>query len=699
MDRVAELCADLDPEQRAAVDAPPGPLCILAGAGTGKTRTITRRIAVGEATGAMPGRATLALTFTARAAGELRARLAALEVPGAVAATFHAAARRQLAYFWPRQTATALPELVSSKARLVAEAAGRCGLATAPSAVRDLAAEVEWATASLIGPDAYPAAVAREGRQPPLPAEQVAAVLVAYQQVKQRRGVLDFDDLLLVLAGLIEEHPAVADAVHQRYRCFVVDEYQDLTPLQERLLRLWIGPRDVLTVVGDPDQTIYSFAGATSAPLRRFGQDWPRARVLRLVRDYRSTPQVVAVANQVMGRRGGAGLVAVAAAGPPAQVLAAADDTAEATAVAAAIGELARSGTSLRDIAVLYRINAQSEEVEQALAAAGIGYQVRGGERFFDRPEVREALAALRSAAAGGGAERGVAQVSDVLSGLGFDPAQPPVGRAQRERWESLAALHRLAGEPGGPATLRGYVELLGERAQAQHAPALERVTLSSLHAAKGLEWEAVFLVGLAEGLLPLVHATTAAALAEERRLLYVGVTRARRHLTLSWARARGAGGRAGRRPCRFLADLLDPPRDRDRAAAGSLPPTAGGQAGERRPGVPRRCRRCRRPLGSATERRLGRCADCPSAVDEELFARLRGWRSQTAAALAQPAFCVFTDATLSAIAETCPQSRSELARLPGVGAVKLDRYAVAVLELCRGRGVPAEETPSRPGG
>lgn len=692
MDRVDELCADLDPEQRAAVGAPPGPVCILAGAGTGKTRTITRRIAVGEATGMMPARATLALTFTARAAGELRTRLAALDVPGAVAATFHAAARRQLAYFWPRATATALPELVSSKARLIAEAASRCGVPTTPSAVRDLAAEVEWATASLVGVDAYPAAVLREGRQPPLPAGQVAAVLAAYQQVKQRRGVLDFDDLLLVLAGLIEEHPAVADAVRERYRCFVVDEYQDLTPLQERLLRLWIAQRDVLTVVGDPDQTIYSFAGATSVPLRNFGQDWPRATVLRLVRDYRSTPQVVAVANQVMGRRGGTGLIAVAAAGPPAQVIAAADDAVEAREVAATIVELARSGTSLRDIAVLYRINAQSEEVEQALTAAGIGYQVRGGERFFDRPEVREALAALRSAAAGG--ERGVTQAADVLSGLGFDPAQPPVGRAQRERWESLAALHRLAGEPGGPATLRGFVELLGERAAAQHAPALERVTLSSLHAAKGLEWEAVFLIGLAEGLLPLVHATSPAALAEERRLLYVGVTRARRHLTLSWARARSAGGRAGRRPCRFLVDLLDPPLERGSSEGGTLPRSSGGQPGERRPGVPRRCRRCRRPLGSPTERRLGRCADCPSAVDEELFARLRGWRSQTAAALHQPAFCVFTDATLSAIAETCPQTRSELARLPGIGAVKLERYAVAVLELCRGESAPAGGTP-----
>jgi len=690
-----DVLAALDPEQRAAAEAVRGPVVVLAGAGTGKTRTITHRAAYAVLSGTVPASALLAVTFTARAAGEMRTRLRALGVGGVQARTFHSAALKQLQYFWPRVVGGAPPRLLENKFSLVASAAARSGVRPSTSELRDLLSELEWAASTLVAPDDYPVAAAKAGREGPFDAAVVAQVYDAFRQLKSAQGLADFDDLLLLTAGALEESAPVAEEFRARYRSFVVDEYQDVTPLQQRLLDAWLGGRDDLCVVGDAQQTIYSFTGATPDYLVGFRHRYPQATEVRLVRDYRSTPQVVALANGVIGKASAAGrasaarlqLVAQRDPGPEPTFAEHPDEPAEAAAVARRCAQLVASGVPASEIAVLYRVNAQSAAYEAALADAGVPYVIRGGERFFDRQEVREAVLLLRGAGRAGDtdAPAGLGDaVADVLrAGLGWSPDAPPPGAgASRERWESLAALHRLAVDlaaatPG--AGLREVVAELEERAAAQHAPTVEGVTLATLHAAKGLEWDAVFLVGLVEGTVPLVHATTPDAVEEERRLLYVGVTRAREHLALSWALARSPGGRASRRPSRFLEGLA--PAVPERSAS-----TASSPRGKRRErSGPVTCRVCGAALLAAVDKKLGRCGDCPADRDDELFEALRSWRADTARELGQPAYCVFTDVTLTALAEQRPTTPEALGSVPGIGPAKIEKFGDAVLALVAG--------------
>jgi DNA helicase-2/ATP-dependent DNA helicase PcrA len=686
---VGRTLDELDPEQRQVVTAPRGPVCVLAGAGTGKTRAITRRIARLVHDGQVSPGQVLAVTFTARAAGEMRTRLRGLGVQAVQARTFHAAALRQLRYFWPRVVGDQQWDLIEHKLRLIGQAAGKVGLPTEPETLRDLASEIEWAKACLVTPEDYPAVAAKEQRDTPASVQQVAAVYQGYEQAKSRARMLDFDDLLLHTAAALEEHGEVASEFRDRYRCFVVDEYQDVTPLQQRVLDAWLGDRDDLTVVGDANQTIYSFAGASPRPLLEFTRRFPGATVVRLERDYRSTPEVVSLANRVIGaaRDRPAGsrlkLIGQRAAGPQPRFAEFEDEPAEAAAAARRIKELLDAGVSASEIAVLFRVNAQSEVYEQALSEQGIPYLVRGGERFFARPEVRQAMIALRQAAGGGVVSGGdlPGTVREVLTPLGL-LAEPPVGGAARQRWESLLALVELAEElaaSAAEAALQQYVAELEQRADAQHPPTVEGVTLASLHAAKGLEWDAVFLVGLVDGTLPIQHADDdPAAVEEERRLLYVGVTRAREHLSLTWALARSAGGRRGRRRSRFLYGLI--PDDHPTAR---LTKSIGRDG--RRDGVPPKCRLCGAPLVGTLPVKLGRCADCPSDVDEELLVRLKSWRADQARMLKVPSYVVFTDATLVAIAEQRPMDVAGLVSISGIGAAKLDRYGSDVLALVQG--------------
>jgi DNA helicase-2/ATP-dependent DNA helicase PcrA len=693
MDGSRRALDELDPEQRQVVVAPRGPVCVLAGAGTGKTRAITRRIARLVHDGQVAPGQILAVTFTARAAGELRTRLRALDVRAVQARTFHAAALRQLRYFWPRVVGDAPWDLIDHKLRMVGQVAGKLGLPTEPETLRDLASEIEWAKASLVTPDDYPAVAAKLQRDTPAPVAQVAAVYQGYEQAKTRARMVDFDDLLLHTAAVLEDHADIAAEFRDRYRCFVVDEYQDVTPLQQRVLDAWLGERDDLTVVGDANQTIYSFAGASPRPLLEFTRRFPGATVVRLERDYRSTPEVVSLANRVIGaaRDRPAGsrlkLVGQRPAGPSPRFGEFEDEPAEAAAVAGRIKELLDSGVAASEVAVLFRINAQSEVYEQALAAQGVPYLVRGGERFFARPEVRQAMIALRqaagdAAAGSGGDLPGV--VRTVLVPLGL-VEEPPIGGAARQRWESLLALVELAEELAAAlpeAGLPQYTAELDQRADAQHPPTVEGVTLASLHAAKGLEWDAVFVVGLVDGTLPILHAESEpAAVEEERRLLYVGVTRAREHLWLSWALARAPGGRRGRRRSRFLYGLI--PDDHPAARL------ARSRDSSRREGPAPKCRLCGAPLLGTLPVKLGRCADCPSDVDEELLGRLRTWRSAQAKTLKVPPYVVFTDATLVAIAEQRPADPAGLVSISGIGAAKLDRFGTDVLALVQGTTAP----------
>ncbi|HEY1574301.1 MAG TPA: ATP-dependent DNA helicase UvrD2 [Pseudonocardiaceae bacterium] len=681
MDGSRRTLDELDPEQRRVVAAPRGPVCVLAGAGTGKTRAITRRIARLVSDGQVAAGQVLAVTFTARAAGEMRTRLRALGVPSVQARTFHSAALRQLRYFWPRVVGDQPWDLIEHKLRLVGLAATKVGLPTEAETLRDLAGEIEWAKACLVTPEDYPAIAAKEQRDTPAPVAQVAAVYQGYEQAKTRARMLDFDDLLLHTAAALEEHGEVAGEFRDRYRCFVVDEYQDVTPLQQRVLDAWLGDRDDLTVVGDANQTIYSFAGASPRPLLEFTRRFPEATVVRLERDYRSTPEVVDLANRVISaaRDRPAGsrlkLVGQRAGGPRPRFNEFEDEPTEAGAVARRIKDLLDGGLSASEVAVLFRVNAQSEVYEQALAELSIPYLVRGGERFFARPEVRQAMIALRQAAAEPPAGDLPAAVRDVLVPLGL-AEEPPTGGAARQRWESLLALVELAEELAAvvaDADLPQYVAELEQRADAQHPPTVEGVTLASLHAAKGLEWDAVFVVGVVDGTLPIQHADSdPAAVEEERRLLYVGVTRAREHLWLSWALSRSPGGRRGRRRSRFLYGLI--PDDHPAARVAAPKETRGAP----------KCRQCGVPLVGTLPVKLGRCSDCPSDVDEELLVRLKSWRADQARMLKVPPYVVFTDATLVAIAEQRPVDPAGLVSISGIGAAKLERFGTEVLALVR---------------
>jgi DNA helicase II / ATP-dependent DNA helicase PcrA len=692
------ILSGLDNEQRQVATALTGPVCVLAGAGTGKTRAITHRIAYGVHAGVYKPQQVLAVTFTARAAAEMRTRLRDLDVGGVQARTFHAAALRQLQYFWPQTVGGQLPGLLEHKAGLIAEAARRLRLSTDRAAIRDLAAEIEWAKVSMLTPAGYVRAAAGRAEPAGFDLTTVSRLFQAYEDVKMDRNVIDFEDVLLITVGILQEDAKVAAEVRSQYRHFVVDEYQDVSPLQQRLLDLWLGERQELCVVGDASQTIYSFTGATSKHLLRFTERFPDAQVVKLVRDYRSTPQVVQLANGLLAartaetrRQSGPStwptpleLIAQRPAGPAPSFAEYPDDEAEAADVAQRIRKLMAEGIQASQIAILYRTNGQSEAYEQALAAAGIGYQLRGGERFFARKEVRSAMLQLRAAARSVGDDPVPQLVRDILVSLGYSEQAPQSGGAVRERWESLAALVALADElqvtrtaqPGSKFTLADFAAELEERAAAQHAPTVQGVTLASLHAAKGLEWDAVFLVGLSEGLMPISFADTPDSVDEERRLLYVGITRARIHLALSWSTSRTPGGRATRRPSRFL-DGLRPPTAREASAV-----RPGRTRTQRKPAAPAKCRVCGSMLTTPAERKVGRCGDCPPGYDEATFEALRQWRLEEAQEASVPAFVVFTDATLVAIAEARPESLQQLSALAGVGPAKLERYGEAVLRV-----------------
>lgn len=668
-----EILAGLDPEQREVATSQGEPVVVIAGAGTGKTRAITHRIAYGALTGAIDPRATLAVTFTTRAAGEMRGRLGRLGVAGVQARTFHSAALRQAQYFWPRAYGASLPQVTEGRFSVVADAARRLGLSADTALIRDLSAEVSWAKVSNVEPESYSVLSRQAHREVAgVEPEVVGRLLVTYDNLLHDRGRIDFDDILLCTVALLTDHEDVAAEVRRTYKHLVVDEYQDVSPVQQRLVELWLGRGRDICVVGDPAQTIHSFVGARSEYLVGFAERHPGARRVELVRDYRSTPQVVDVANRLLARSGQrhVTLRAQRPEGPQPVYEAAPDDSAEASAVARWLKNLRANGTDWREMAVLYRINAHSPAYEAALTDAGIPYQVRNAEKFYDRPEVRQALGALGATARTKGAEPGLEAVREVLGALGWAPKPPASGGQVRERWESQNALVDLATDLAGEKglTLADLVAELQRRASVEQAPAGAGVTLSTLHGAKGLEWDAVALVGVHDGGVPFVLAETPDEIAEERRLLYVGVTRAREHLRISWSGGRGRD----RGPSRFLEGVATTartaPRERRRKPVVQTVATT--------------CRVCGRALSSAADRVLGRHEDCPSSYDADLLAALHTWRERVAAAAKLPGFCIFTDSTLVAIAEAGPRNADALAQISGVGPSKIRKYGDEVLAL-----------------
>jgi len=543
----------LDDRQREAASVLRGPVAVLAGAGTGKTRVITHRIAHGVDTGAYSPSRVMAVTFTAKAAGELRGRLRALGVEGVAARTFHAAALAQLNFFWPTLAGSPAPSIIDNKVRMLGQAADAMRLRPSTATLRDIASEIEWRKVSMLSVEQH----ASLGRSiSGIDAAQLMELQQRYEALKDERRQLDFEDVLLACAGMLEAEPRVAASVHEQYRHFTVDEYQDVSPLQNRLLELWLGDRKDICVVGDASQTIYSFAGAEQRFLLEFERRHPDATVVRLETNYRSQAPILEAANALMkGRPGALELVPARETFNADSPTVTAYDTEreEAEGIAAAVSARIEAGASPADIALLYRAHAQSAVLQQALAAEGIATSVLGGTRFFAMPEVRQAILALRAAAVAPTEHGFLPNVQRVLRELGLTEEPPEAGGAQRDGWEARRAILRLAEDAGPDENLRSFSDALMARAKDQHEPTMRTVTLSTLHAAKGLEWPHVYLAGWAEGALPISYATGFDAIDEERRLAYVGVTRAARTLSLSWSRSAGRGERA---PSRFLAEI-----------------------------------------------------------------------------------------------------------------------------------------------
>lgn len=680
MPPVDDLLTGLDPEQREVALALRGPVSVVAGAGTGKTRAITHRMAYGVATGVYKPTEVLAVTFTTKAANEMRVRLRDLGAAGVQARTFHSAALRQARFFWPHVYGGEFPEITQSKFPLVAEAMRRLGKRADTPLLRDLSSEIEWAKVSNIAPTAYAAAAGPARREvADLEPGQVANILAAYEEVKRERGRIDMEDILLITAAILADDERIAARVRQQYRWFVVDEFQDVNPLQSTLLDLWLGGRDDICVVGDPRQTIYSFAGASPKILASFTRKHEGAQRIELVRNYRSTPQVVAAANAVFSRSaatGGVRLESQQEPGDPVSYIGYPDELAEANAVASEIALLHRRGVPYREMAILFRINAQSEAFEEALGEHSIPYTMRGATGFFNRAEVRQAVTLLRGSVRGGeGQSNLVDDVRAIFSAMGHTDGPPAGAGAVRDRWESLHAIVSMAAdlaEADPAADMAAMVADLDRRIEQAHAPAADGVTLATLHSAKGLEWDAVFCIGMHEGMMPSIHADTPEMVEEERRLFYVGVTRARHDLMISWAASRKPGGRGSRQATRFLDPLLP---------ANHSARQISSQARQRKVA---KCRVCNTVLAVA-DRKLGRCEDCPATYDETLYEALRAWRKVQATEQGKPAYVIFTDATLQSIAEAKPSDVDALAKVPGIGPAKIEQYAEAVLELVKG--------------
>jgi DNA helicase-2/ATP-dependent DNA helicase PcrA len=527
-----EILAALDPDQRAVALATRGPVCVIAGAGTGKTRAITHRIAYAAAIGTMDPTKVLALTFTAKAAGEMRARLRSLGVPTVAARTIHSAALKQLLYFWPSVFGGRTPDLMTTKTGFLAEAINRAGLsesirATNREIMRDIASEIEWAKVSQVAPSDYIDEISKRMQKPRVLPEQMVQIYTAYESIKKQELAIDFEDVLLLCAAMLEEEREVRERVQDQYRYFTIDEYQDVSPVQQRLINAWLGKRNDICVVGDPAQTIYSFAGATPVFLNTFTQRFPDAEVIRLSTGYRSTPEITFAANALL-RHGSMGqeLVAQNDHGSAPSVVGYADETAEVNGVLSEITDLLSAGTPPHEVAILARTNSQLKSVERAMQKVNLPYQVRSTERFFDRKEVRDFLSEVRKASVIPAEGQGWI---DELRTL----AQPYL---TGEAIDGIAALLHLARELDSdenfsPKTLRGYLREVEDRVQQNNPPAMPVVTLATLHAAKGLEWERVFLIGASEGQLPLSEAS----IDEERRLFYVGITRAKADLHISY--------------------------------------------------------------------------------------------------------------------------------------------------------------------
>jgi DNA helicase-2/ATP-dependent DNA helicase PcrA len=669
------LLQGLDPVQRQAVTSTAMPLVILAPAGSGKTRVLTRRIAYRVATGEADPRHVLALTFTRKAAGELTARLAQLGLRGdATAGTFHAVAWGVLRTRWSDQRREA-PALLDRKGRLLAEVAPKIPGRDTRTVAADLATEIEWAKARMVTPDTYAGAVVQAGRKPPLRAETVAEAYAAYEVRKQRGGLVDFDDLLALCARAIEDDAAFARVQRWRFRHLFVDELQDVNPLQFRLLEAWRGDRYDVTAVGDPQQAIYGWNGADAGFLLDIHRHWPPAEVVELVRSYRSTPQILDAAARVLrGARQPAQVVeATRPDGAPPHLAGHPTDRAEAIAIARAVRLAHAPGRPWADQAILVRTHAQTALLAEALRESGIPHRIRGGAAFLDRPEIRRALRELRSGTTPLGTALADLQLRiDVPVDEAEPSGDPEVDAlALERRIEEADALTALVGmgrdylrlDPSGQAG--GFARWLVATVQSEGDTTAggDAIDVATFHAAKGLEWAVVHLAGVEEGYVPIAHAKTAAARAEEARLLYVAMTRAQRELRITWAEQRTFASKV---VDRRRSPLLDP-------IAGNRSPAV--VTGPRDVASP--------PVEDWTDQVARQRALLQSArrVSTPGLDALREWRDRTARAARVDPEAVLPDHVLARVAASKPRDLDELGALRGVGPILASRFGEAILD------------------
>ena len=529
--------AGLDEQQKIVATSFDGPLCVLAGAGTGKTRALTHRIAYGIAEGKFLPESVLALTFTTKAAAEMGHRLRGLGVEGVATRTFHSAALRQLQHFWPEITGGYLPDIVASKGRIIAGALEGLKISLDTAVLRDIAGDIEWRKVQGYSLEEYREhRPARAGGLPgSLSLEVMLSIHERYESLKDEQSRIDFEDVLLACVGMLEEETRVRDRIQAQYGVFLVDEYQDVSPIQQRLLDAWLGKREDLVVVGDASQTIYTFAGASSSYLLDFATRYPTASVITLERNYRSSADIVQAANHVIsGRPGAVVLRARDSPSTPIRRHIAASDQREADYIAQSIQNFLEQGRSGDDIAILTRFGAQSLLLETALARKGLSTRVHGAKDYFEQPHIQRAVMEIRGAAVAGVEGELATVVDDILHGIGFDGTPPDHAGAERSKYEDLLALRNLARSADPSTTVMEFSTMLTTRKSAGDSPSVGAITISTVHSAKGREWPVVFMMGLAEGLFPISYATTDAAIEEERRLFYVGITRAREELVLS---------------------------------------------------------------------------------------------------------------------------------------------------------------------
>ena len=686
----AALLEGLNESQREAVTSEAAPLVILAGAGSGKTRVLTRRIAYRCVTEVADPRHVVALTFTRKAAGELGHRLRALGLRDRiVAGTFHAVAYAQLRRSWADRRMQA-PTLLERKGQLLGRLLGR---GSGVKAI-DVAMEIEWAKARMVSPADYPREAAAARRRPPMAAEGLADLYSRYEQEKRNRRLVDFDDLLRLCAHGIETDADFATSQRWQFRHLFVDEFQDVNPLQFRLLEAWRGERLDLCIVGDPNQAIYAWNGADPTLITRLPHRIAGTETITLERNYRSTPQVVATANRVLecGAVSTLRLRATRSEGPVPEVQSHSSDTVEAQAIAKAIVRRHSRETPWSHHAVLTRTNAQAVLLAESLRAAGAPVRVRGQTPFLQLPEVREALGAMRRSPAGlrdaltdlevRVASRGDSgddvEWTEDESELDFEdvPSPPPalLSDAEFARLRNLEELLRLANEylvEDRSPSAGGFETWLNATVGTDDGGGgADAVDIATFHAAKGLEWPIVHLAGLESGLVPIGHAQTSEAAAEERRLFYVAVTRAERELWLHYAESRTFGTRvAQRRPSPYLAEI-EPVLDAMRRGA------APADAAEHLPIVRETVR------AAGTPRVRGRAASTLDSGAQVVFEELRRWRSQQAKAASVPAFVIFDDKTLTEVAARRPTDRAGLLAVPGIGPVKLERYGDDLLAV-----------------